>query len=99
MLPRENRTAPAITKYQDWGKVVAYLKLGILLLLTLATGACVRGDDEFVVPLGHPAEPGARGGAVLVGSNALDPELQTVKPQLGGAAATKSAPPAGGHQH
>lgn len=78
---------------------MAYLKFGIIAFLTLAAGACVRGDDEFVVPLGHPAEPGARGGAVLVGSNALDPELQTVKPQLGGTAAPKSAPPAGDHQH
>lgn len=79
---------------------MAYSKWVLIAALTLASSACVRDGDEFIVPLGHPADAGARSGAVLVGSSALEPELQTVKPQIDGARApVQQAPSSGAHQH
>lgn len=80
------------------GNIVAYFRLGLLALLTLAAGACVRSEDNFVVPLGHPADPDGRSGAVLISSGALEPELQTIKPAVKPSSA-KPAPASGAQQH
>jgi hypothetical protein len=80
------------------GVVLAYLKFGFLVSLTLMAGACVRTDDEFVVPLGHPADPGGRPGALLVSSGSLEPELQTIKPSVK-PSSSKPAPSSGAQQH
>jgi len=70
------------------------------LILTLGASACRSGHDEYAVPFGHPADPGARAGVVLAGSPSLEPELQTVKPKIGGSTSpADAAPPSGGHKH
>ena len=68
---------------------MAYFKWAFIAAIALSSSACVREGDEFIVPLGHPADAGAQRGAVLVSSSALEPELETVKP----------APAAGSFQH
>ena len=79
---------------------MAYLRTGLVLILTLGASACRSGHEEYAVPLGHPADPGARAGVVLAGSASLEPELQTVKPNIGGSTSQKqAAPPSGAHQH
>lgn len=79
---------------------MAYFRWALIAALTLASGACVREGDEFIVPLGHPADAGGRSGAVLAGSSALEPELQSVKPKIDGARTpVQQAPASGGHQH
>lgn len=82
------------------GGFVTYFRFALLVVLTTGAGACMRNHDEFVVPLGHPADPGARAGAELTTSSTLEPELQTVKPRVGPPSSEqKPAPPSGGHQH
>lgn len=79
---------------------MAYYKWALIAALTLTSGACVRNGEEFIVPLGHPADAAAQRGAVLVSSSALEPELRTVKPKIAGARApAKPAPASGGRQH
>ena len=80
------------------GIVLAYFKFGFLVLLTLTAAACVRTEDNFVVPLGHPADPDGRAGAVLISSAALDPELQNIKPAVT-PSSQKPAPSSGAQQH
>jgi len=76
-----------------------YLRFGLFVFLTFAVSACARPDDNYIVPLGHPAGPESRPGAVLTGSDALEPELRTVKPRLTPSAAPKPAPSSGAQQH
>lgn len=80
------------------GVVLTYFRFGFLVLLTLAAGACVRSEDNFVVPLGHPADPDGRAGAVLIATGALEPELQNVKPGVS-PSSRKPAPSSGAQQH
>lgn len=79
-----------------------YLKWAFIAFVTATAGACMRDSGDFAVPLGHPADAGARSGAVLISPAALEPELQTVKPQVGASPApspAQAAPASGGHQH
>lgn len=60
----------------------------------------MRADDAVVLPAGHPAEPAARPGLVLAGSDTLDPELATVKPSIGASTGRQQpSQPAAQHQH
>lgn len=79
---------------------MAYFRLAVFIGLSLLASACNRGVVDYIVPLGHPADPGARAGEMLVVSDALDPELQSVNPQVTPAPSRpQPAPPSGGHQH
>ena len=80
------------------GFVLVYFRFGFLVFLTLVASACVRSEDNFVVPLGHPADPDGRAGAVLIASGALEPELQNIKPGVT-PSSSKPAPSPGAHQH
>lgn len=77
---------------------MSYLKWTVIVCIAATSSACVRDQLDYAVPLGHPADAGGRSGAVLVGTNSLEPELQTVRPQVGTSPAP-TAPASGGHQH
>ena len=75
------------------------MRFGLLIFLTFAASACARPDDNYIVPLDHPADPESRSGAVLTSSRALEPELRTVKPNIDSSTTPKRAPSSGGQQH
>lgn len=79
---------------------MAYRFFALLITLSTVAGGCSRAVDDFVIPTGHPADPNGRSGTVLAGSDALQPELLTIKPQVGPTSSSqKPAPSSGGHQH
>lgn len=79
---------------------MVYRIFALLITLSIVAGGCSRVFDDFVIPTGHPADPNGRSGAVLAESGTLQPELLTIKPQLGPSSSSqKTAPSSGGHQH
>lgn len=79
---------------------MAYRTFALLITLSTVAGGCSRGVDDFIIPAGHPADPNGRSGVVLAGTDALQPELLTIKPQVGPSSSSqKPAPSSGGHQH
>lgn len=81
---------------------MAYRKLlvSVALFGALSAGACNRMDDDFIVPVGHPADPQVRPGNALSGFGALDPRLRSVSPQITPSTAPRTPSKAmPSHQH
>ncbi|RME99565.1 MAG: hypothetical protein D6773_12715 [Alphaproteobacteria bacterium] len=80
-----------------WSESVIYRIGPFFLVLTVLAAGCARLNEDYVIPDGHPASVTGRAGMSPQPSNALEPELQTVKPITSGAG--KPRPRSGGHQH
>lgn len=79
---------------------MVYFRVSFLILAAAVASACVRHDDNVVLPAGHPAEADARPGVVLSSSQTLEPELKTIKPDIQPSAAPQTpSKPAGQRQH
>ena len=79
---------------------MAYRMIVLLIAFSTLAGGCSRAVDDFVIPAGHPADPNGRRGVVVAGNDTLEPELLTIKPQIGPSnSAPKSAPQSGANQH
>ncbi len=53
------------------------------LIATIGLSGCLRQTPEIHLPVGHPADPGARTGAPIKITKALRNEFNDVKPELG----------------